>query len=236
MTPPTNEIIGPIGNDPAPRLGRAAIAKRAARDLIDGSTVNLGIGIPAMCADFLPDGVELLYHAENGILGFKEISAPGEGDPNIMDAGGKFPKLVAGMAFFDSVESFNLIRGGHINVTVLGALQVSRTGDLANWIIPKRGIGSIGGAMDLAENSKRVVIAMEHNVRGDIAKIVEECSFPLTAPACVDQIVTDIAVIDIDRENKRLVLRETAPGWSFDDVQARTEAELSTTGEVGEMV
>lgn len=233
MTPRTNEIIG---NDPAPRLGRADIAKRAARDLIDGSTVNLGIGIPALCADFLPDGVELLYHAENGILGFKELSAPGEGDPNLMDAGGKFPKLVPGMAFFDSVESFNLIRGGHIDVTVLGALQVSRTGDLANWMIPKRGIGSIGGAMDLAENSRRVVIAMEHNARGDIAKIVEECNFPLTAPACVDQIVTDIAVIDIDRENNRLVLRETAPGWSFDDVQARTEAELTTTGEVGEMV
>lgn len=229
----TNEIIG---NDPAPRLGRADIAKRAARDLIDGTTVNLGIGIPAMCADFLPDGVELLYHAENGILGFKELSAPGEGDPNMMDAGGKFPKLVPGMAFFDSVESFNLIRGGHIDVTVLGALQVSRTGDLANWIIPKRGIGSIGGAMDLAENSRRVVIAMEHNIRDDIAKIVEECSFPLTAPACVDQIVTDIAVIDVDRENGRLVLRETAPGWLFDDVQVRTEAELSTTGEVGEMV
>jgi 3-oxoacid CoA-transferase B subunit len=229
----TNEIIG---NDPAPRLGRADIAKRAARDLIDGTTVNLGIGIPAMCADFLPSGVELLYHAENGILGFKELSAPGEGDPNMMDAGGKFPKLVPGMAFFDSVESFNLIRGGHIDVTVLGALQISRTGDLANWIIPKRGIGSIGGAMDLAENSRRVVIAMEHNVQGDIAKIVEECSFPLTAPACVDQIVTDIAVIDVDRENGRLVLRETAPGWLFDDVQVRTEAELTTTGEVGEMV
>ena len=229
----TNEIIG---NDPAPRLGRADIAKRAARDLIDGATVNLGIGIPAMCADFLPDGVELLYHAENGILGFKELSAPGEGDPNMMDAGGKFPKLVPGMAFFDSVESFNLIRGGHIDVTVLGALQVSRTGDLANWIIPKRGIGSIGGAMDLAENSKRVVIAMEHNVRGDIPKIVEECRFPLTAPACVDQIVTDIAVIDVDRANSRLVLRETAPGWLFDDIQVRTEAELSTTGEIGEMV
>ena len=229
----TNEIIG---NDPAPRLGRAGIAKRAARDLVDGTTVNLGIGIPAMCANFLPDGVELLYHAENGILGFKELSAPGEGDPNMMDAGGKFPKLVPGMAFFDSVESFNLIRGGHIDVTVLGALQISRTGDLANWIIPKRGIGSIGGAMDLAENSRRVVIAMEHNVRDDIAKIVEECSFPLTAPACVDQIVTDIAVIDVDRENGRLVLRETAPGWLFDDVQVRTEAELSTTGEVGEMV
>jgi 3-oxoacid CoA-transferase subunit B len=221
-----------IGSDPAPRLDRAAIAKRAARDLVDGSTVNLGIGIPALCADFLPNGVELLYHAENGILGFKELSAPGEGDPNLMDAGGKFPKLVPGMAFFDSVESFSLIRGGHIDVTVLGALQVSRTGDLANWIIPKRGIGSIGGAMDLAANAKKVVIAMEHTARGDIAKIVEECDFPLTAPNCVDQIVTDIAVIDIDRSSEQMILRETAPGWSFDDVQARTGATLVVDTEI----
>jgi 3-oxoacid CoA-transferase subunit B len=223
------------GSDPAPRLERAAIAKRAARDLVDGSTVNLGIGIPALCADFLPDGVELLYHAENGILGFKELSAPGEGDPNLMDAGGKFPKLVPGMAFFDSVESFSLIRGGHIDVTVLGALQVSRTGDLANWMIPKRGIGSIGGAMDLAANAKKVVIAMEHTARGDTAKIVEECNFPLTAPNCVDQIVTDIAVIDIDRSNGRMILRETAPGWSFDDVQARTGATLVVDTEIVEI-
>lgn len=222
-------------NDPAPRLDRAGIAKRAARDLVDGTTVNLGIGIPAMCADFLPHGVELRYHAENGILGFEELSAPGEGDPNLMDAGGKFPKLVPGMAFFDSVESFNLIRGGHIDVTVLGALQVSKSGDLANWMIPKRGIGSIGGAMDLAANAKRVIIAMEHTAKSDVAKIVEECTFPLTAQACVDQIVTDIAVIDVDRENKRLRLRETAPGWSFDDVQSRTAAALEVEGDLGTM-
>jgi 3-oxoacid CoA-transferase B subunit len=230
-----NTSTKPGGNDPAPRLDRAAIAKRAARDLIDGSTVNLGIGIPAMCADFLPDGVELLYHAENGILGFKELSAPGEGDPNLMDAGGSFPKLVPGMAFFDSVESFSLIRGGHIDVTVLGALQVSRTGDLANWIIPKRGIGSIGGAMDLAANAKRVVIAMEHTARGNTPKIVEECTFPLTAPGCVDEIVTDIAVIKIDRVSGRMILRETAPGWSFEDVQALTEATLVVDGEIVEI-
>lgn len=221
--------------DPAPRLDRAAIARRAARDLVDGSTVNLGIGIPAMCADFLPDGIELRYHAENGVLGFEDLAAPGEGDPNLMDAGGSFPKWVPGMAFFDSVESFNLVRGGHIDVTVLGALQVSRNGDLANWMIPKRGIGSIGGAMDLAANARRVVVAMEHTVRGDIAKIVDVCTFPLTAPACVDEIVTDIAVIKVDRSNGQLILKEVAPGWSFDDVQARTEAKLVTDGEIGQM-
>lgn len=221
--------------DPAPRLDRAAIARRAARDLVDGSTVNLGIGIPAMCADFLPNGVELRYHAENGVLGFEDLAAPGEGDPNLMDAGGSFPKWVPGMAFFDSVESFNLVRGGHIDVTVLGALQVSRNGDLANWMIPKRGIGSIGGAMDLAANARQVVVAMEHTVRGDIAKIVDVCTFPLTAPACVDEIVTDIAVIKVDRSNGQLILKEVAPGWSFDDVQARTEAKLVTDGEIGQM-
>lgn len=221
--------------DPAPRLDRAAIARRAARDLVDGSTVNLGIGIPAMCADFLPNGVELRYHAENGVLGFEDLAAPGEGDPNLMDAGGSFPKWVPGMAFFDSVESFNLVRGGHIDVTVLGALQVSRNGDLANWMIPKRGIGSIGGAMDLAANARRVVVAMEHTVRGDIAKIVDVCTFPLTAPACVDEIVTDIAVIKVDRSNGQLILKEVAPGWSFDDVQARTEAKIVTDGEIGQM-
>ena len=221
--------------DPAPRLDRAAIAKRAARDLVDGSTVNLGIGIPAMCANFLPVGVELRYHAENGVLGFEDLAAPGEGDPDLMEAGGKFPRRVPGMAFFDSVESFSLIRGGHIDVAVLGALQVSRIGDLANWMIPKRGIGSIGGAMDLAANAKRVLVAMEHTARGDIAKIVDVCTFPLTAPTCVDEIVTDIAVIEVDNARGRLILREVAPGWSFDDVQARTEAGLVTDGEIGQM-
>ncbi len=221
--------------DPAPRLDRAGIARRAARDLQNGWTVNLGIGIPSMCADYLPDGVELRYHAENGILGFEELSAPGEGDPNLMDAGGKFPKRVPGMAFFDSVESFNLIRGGHIDVTVLGALQVSRSGDLSNWMIPKRGIGSIGGAMDLAANAKRVIVAMEHNAKGDVAKIVEKCDFPLTALGCVDQIVTDIAVIDVDRSAGELILKEVAPGWSFDEVQARTQVKLLATDTLGEM-
>jgi len=221
--------------DPAPRLDRAGIARRAARDLQNGWTVNLGIGIPSMCADYLPDGVELRYHAENGILGFEELSAPGEGDPNLMDAGGKFPKRVPGMAFFDSVESFNLIRGGHIDVTVLGALQVSRSGDLSNWMIPKRGIGSIGGAMDLAANAKRVIVAMEHNAKGDVAKIVEKCDVPLTALGCVDQIVTDIAVIDVDRSAGELILKEVAPGWSFDEVQARTQVKLLATDTLGEM-
>lgn len=219
--------------DPAPRLNRTDIARRAALDLPDGGIVNLGIGIPALCSDLLPDGVELRYHAENGILGFTEMLTKSTGDPNIMDAGGNFPKLVPGMAFFDSVESFNLIRGGHIDVTVLGGLQVSGAGDLANWIIPKRGIGSIGGGMDLAANAKRVIVAMEHTTRDNQPKIVNECSFPLTAPACVDEIVTDVAVIKVTSDG--LVLMEAAPGWSPEDVQAITGPELAVSKEFGSM-
>ena len=210
--------------DPAPRLSRIDIARRTALDLPDGGIVNLGIGIPALCSDLLPEGVELRYHAENGILGFSEMDTKFDGDPNIMDAGGNFPKLVPGMAFFDSVESFDLIRGGHIDVTVLGGLQVSGEGDLANWMIPKRGIGSIGGAMDLAANAKRVIVAMEHTTRDNKPKIVNQCSFPLTASNCVDEIVTDIAVIKITAEG--LLLMEAASGWSSEDVQAITEPEL----------
>lgn len=219
--------------DPGPRLTRQEIAQRAARDLQDGAIVNLGIGIPAMCADFLPPGVELRYHAENGILGFRDIYPDGEGDPNVMDAGGKFPRIVPGMAFFDSVASFDLIRGGHIDVTVLGGLQVSATGDLANWMIPKRGIGSIGGAMDLAANARKVIIAMEHVTKDGRPKIVNECSFPLTAPACVNEIITDIAVIEVTPQG--LALKETAPGWDLYAVQELTEPELTPADDLAEI-
>lgn len=216
-----------MSNDPAPRLNRTQIARRAALDLPDGGIVNLGIGIPALCSELVPAGVYLRYQAENGILGFSEMLTRADGDPNIMDANGDFPKLIPGMAFFDSVESFNLIRGGHIDVTVLGGLQVSRSGDLANWMIPKRGIGSIGGGMDLATNAKRVIVAMEHTTRDNQPKIVNECSFPLTAPACVDEIVTDVAVIKVTSAGLTLV--EAATGWTADDIQAITEPGLAVS-------
>jgi 3-oxoacid CoA-transferase B subunit len=220
-------------SDPAPRLDRKGIARRVARDLPSGAVVNLGIGIPSMCADFLTPGVELRYHAENGILGFRELYPPGDGDPNIMDAGGNFPRVVPGMAFFDSVESFNLIRGGHIDVTVLGGLQVSVAGDLANWMIPHRGIGSIGGAMDLAANAKMVIVAMEHTTRSNGPKIVDRCDFPLTAPRCVSEIVTDVAVIQITEGG--LVLTEVAPGWTAEDVQAITQPHLTVSDSLSEI-
>jgi 3-oxoacid CoA-transferase subunit B len=239
--------------DPAPRLTRNDIARRVARDLPDGAVVNLGIGIPALCANFVPPGTEVRYMAENGILGFGEHHPDGEGDPDVMDAGGKFPRRVPGMAFFDSAAAFAMIRGGHIDVTVLGGLQVSRHGDLSNWMIPSRGIGSIGGAMDLAANTKRVIVAMEHTAKpsrpatppakapasrpgvphlagllpnGEAAKVVDECDYPLTARRCVSMIVTDIAVIDVLPEGRGLLLREVAPGWDSASVQALTATQL----------
>lgn len=210
--------------DPAPRLTRIDIAQRAARMLEHGWVVNLGIGIPSACADFVPEGVYLRYQAENGVLGYGEIVPPEEGDPDLIDASGKFPKMTPGMAFFDSTESFAMIRGGHIDATVLGALQVSARGDLANWMLPSRGIGSIGGGMDLAANTERVIVAMEHTTTRNEPKIVEECEFPLTAQRCVTDIVTDIALIEVVEE--RLVLKKCAPGWSPQDVQALTGVEL----------
>ena len=206
--------------DPAPRMSRADIARIAAQMLPHGAVVNLGIGIPSLCADFVPEGVYVRYQAENGVLGYGELLPPEEGDPDLIDASGQFTKMTPGMAFFDSAESFAMIRGGHIDATVLGAMQVSEQGDLANWMLPSRGIGSIGGGMDLAANTKRVIVAMEHTTRSNDPKILKKCTFPLTAQRCVTDIITDIAIISVTEDG--LVLNECAPGWNADDVQALT--------------
>ena len=210
--------------DPAPRWSRAEIARRAAEMLSHGAVVNLGIGIPSLCADFVPEGVYLRYQAENGVLGYGELLAPADGDPDLIDASGQFTKMTPGMAFFDSADSFAMIRGGHIDATVLGAMQVSERGDLANWMLPSRGIGSIGGGMDLAANTKRVIVAMEHTTKRNEPKILKKCDFPLTAQRCVTDIVTDIAVISVSDDG--LTLMETAPGWNTADVQKLTAAPL----------
>ncbi|CAI8035858.1 Succinyl-CoA:3-ketoacid coenzyme A transferase subunit B, partial [Geodia barretti] len=178
----------------------------------------------ALCG-FRSRGGAASVQAENGVLGYGELLAPEDGDPDLIDASGQFTKMTPGMAFFDSAESFAMIRGGHIDATVLGALQVSENGDLANWMLPSRGIGSIGGGMDLAANTKRVIVAMEHTTRRNLPKnILRECEFPLTAQRCVTDIVTDIAVISVTDQG--LVLEECAPGWNPEDVQALTAATL----------
>ena len=197
---------------------------RVAKELQDGDVVNLGIGIPSLCSQFVPEGRDVLYHSESGVLNFGPMADEGDEDVDLTNASGHFLAWHPGMSFFHSADAFAMIRGGHIDVTVLGALQVSAKGDLANWMLPERGVGNVGGAMDLAAGAKRVIVAMEHTDRAGNSKVVQECTYPLTGKACVHLIVTDIAVMEVTPSG--LLLREVAPGWSPQEVQAQTHAAL----------
>jgi 3-oxoacid CoA-transferase B subunit len=221
--------------DPAPRLDREVIAMRVAREFRDGEVVNLGIGIPTLCSDFVPPDVEIMYHSESGLLNCGPLADEGEGDVDLINAGGQFLSPIPGMAYFDSAEAFAMIRGGHIDVTALGALQVSAMGDLANWFLPARGVGNVGGAMDLAAGAKRVIVAMEHNGRDGSSKIVPECSYPLTGKGCVSLVVTDIAVIEVLPAGQGLQLIEHAPGWDAASIQSQTDAEFSVSTDLTEI-
>ena len=215
-----------------PGLTRELIAMRVARELAPGSVVNLGIGLPTLVGAFAPPEANILLQAENGILGYGGFTEEGF-DPDLINAGGQPVTLNAGASFFDSADSFAMIRGGHIDVAVLGGLQVSARGDLANWSVPERGGGSIGGAMDLAVGARRLIVAMEHTTRDGRPRIVRECSYPLTAPRCVDLIVTDLAVVEVGPAG--LTLREVAPGWEPGEVAALTEAGFAVPVDVREM-
>ena len=217
----------------AEKLPREVIAMRVAQELQDGDVVNLGIGIPSLCSQFVPDGRTVLYHSESGVLNYGPMAKEGEEDQDLINASGQFLASVPGMSFFDSSDAFAMIRGGHIDVTVLGALQVSSKGDLANWMIPSRGIGNVGGAMDLAVGAKRVIVAMEHVDKEGNPKLVETCTFPLTCPSSVDLVVTDIAVISVG--DNGFTLLETAPGWSVQDVQDQSGAEIIISESVMEI-
>ncbi len=217
---------------PPTGLSRELIALRAARELEPGSGVNLGIGLPTLVAGFVEPSDGILFQAENGILGYSGISES-DFDSDLINAGGQPVDLVAGASFFDTADSFTMIRGGHIDAAVLGGLQVSATGDLANWYVPARGGGSVGGAMDLAVGARKLIIAMAHVTRDGEPRIVEVCDYPLTAERCVDVIVTDLAVIDVTRDG--LLLRETAPGISPAEVSTWTGSPLLIPGEVPEM-
>jgi len=217
---------------PPTGLSRELIALRAARELEAGSVVNLGIGLPTLVAGFVEPSDGILFQAENGILGYSGISESNF-DSDLINAGGQPVELVAGASFFDTADSFTMIRGGHIDAAVLGGLQVSATGDLANWYVPARGGGSVGGAMDLAVGARKLIIAMAHVTRDGEPRIVEVCDYPLTAERCVDVIVTDLAVIDVTRNG--LLLRETAPGISPAEVSQWTGAPLLIPTEVPEM-
>ena len=206
------------------RLDREVVAMRVARELPDGGYVNLGIGIPTLVSTFVSEDNVVFYHSESGVLNCGPLADEGEQNIDLINAGGQFLQPVPGMAFFNSVEGFAMIRGGHVDVTVLGAHQVSARGDLANWMLPERGVGNIGGAMDLAAGARQVIVAMEHTDRQNRPKIVEECTYPITGKECVSLIVTDIAVMEPTSQG--LVLKEVAPGWTPEEVQELTEARL----------
>ena len=218
-----------------PRLTREQIAQRAAQELTNGAFVNLGWGIPNLIADYLPKGVTVYFHSENGILGMGRRAKAGEEDYDLVDAMKVPVTLIPGASFFHQADAHLMTRGGHLDVAVLGGFQVSEKGDLANWKIPgAKGSGNIGGAMDIATGSKKIIVCMEHNTKDGGAKIVRKCSYPLTAIECVNTIVTDLAVIDVTKDG--LVLRETAPGWTAEEVQKCTEAKLRVgSGRVAEM-
>ena len=206
------------------RLEREVVAMRVAKELPDGGYVNLGIGIPTLVSGFVAEDSVVFYHSESGVLNCGPLADEGEEDIDLINAGGQFLQPVPGMVFFSTVDGFAMIRGGHVDVTVLGAHQVSARGDLANWMLPERGVGNIGGAMDLAAGAKQVIVAMEHTDRHNHIKIVEECDYPITSKACVSLIVTDLAVMQPTEQG--LVLKEVAPGWTPEEVQELTGARL----------
>ena len=216
------------------KLSNAQIAWRAAQDIEDGAYVNLGIGFPEMIAKFQPEGREVIYHTENGILGFGPEPAPGEEDWDLINAGKKAVTLNPGAAFFHHADSFTMVRGGHLDLAVLGAFQVAQNGDLANWRAGSKGVPAVGGAMDLVHGAKRVAVVTDHVTKDGKPKLVERCSFPLTGLGCVTRVYTSLAVVDIGED--RFILREKLPGMSFDELQAVTGAPLTVDGTIADLI
>jgi len=216
------------------RMDEQTMALRVAKEFQDGMVINLGVGIGTQCINYVPEGREVLFHAENGVLGYGSIaSSPDEADIDLLNAGGQPVTRMKGMSFFSHDESFVMIRGKHIDMVVLGGMEVSEKGDLANWALPGRGLGNIGGSMDLAFGAKKVVVVMMHTTKDGRPKILKKCTLPLTAPQCVKLIVTDIAVIEVTNEG--LVLKEVVPGWTAEEVQTLTEPKLIVSPDLKEV-
>jgi 3-oxoacid CoA-transferase subunit B len=215
------------------RLDEQTIALRVAKEFENGMAINLGYGMPGLCANFITEDRTIYFHGENGILGYGALGEDAEKDYELINASDQPVTRMPGMCFFDSAMSFDMIRGGHIDLVVLGAYQVSQAGDLANWGRPGRPATGMGGAMDLAVGCKKLIVMMLHTTKEGAPRIVNRCSFPLTAKNCVDRIFTDIAVIDLTAQG--LVLMEVAPGWTVEDVQALTEAPLIIADDLKEI-
>lgn len=203
--------------------GKELIARRIAKELKDGDVVNLGIGLPTLVANYIPEGVNIILQSENGFVGLGPVPEPGKEDKDIVNAGGQYVTVNKGAAFFDSATSFGIIRGGHVDITVLGALEVDEKGNLANYMIPGKMVPGMGGAMDLVSGAKKVIVAMTHTAKGE-PKILKRCSLPLTAVGKVNLIVTDLAVIEVTKEG--LLLKEVAPNVCVEDVIKATNADL----------
>ncbi len=209
------------------------IARRVAKEFNDGDVVNLGIGLPTLVANYIPEEVEVLLHSENGFVGIGPAPAEGEEDKDLVNAGSMPASMIPGGAYFDSAFSFTIIRGGHLDATVLGALQVDEKGNLANWMIPGKLVPGMGGAMDLVGGAKKVIVSMQHTAKGN-HKILKECSLPLTAAGKVSKIITEMGVMDVTE--KGLVLTEYNPEYSLEDIQAATEATLIIPEDIKEMI